>query len=355
MSYPLQRLRCAAAVSGPSGLALAQPPATLVLTPPSADPPAAISVEPVVPDLLARINTARPAPGSASFEDGWDPLLARVQTLLDRAHFSPGVIDGRPGANTEKAVASFRAAMGLPGGGIDEALLDALLARDAAPAFVAHVIQPEEVEGPFAATPRGFAAQAQRKSLPFASRAEALAERFHMDESLLRLLNPDADFGAGTEILVAMPRTPLNQPVLAIEVDKGLKQIRAFGPEGAMLAVYPITIGSAEHPAPSGEHSVRAVAVNPVYIYDPKRLPSFGDIGLGRLTIPPGPNNPVGLVWIALSLDSYGLHGTPAPALIGKTFSHGCIRMTNWDALELARAVQIGAPVRFIEAVEPEG
>jgi lipoprotein-anchoring transpeptidase ErfK/SrfK len=121
-----------------------------------------------------------------------------------------------------------------------------------------------------------------------------------------------------------------------------------------MIAFYPATIGSSEARSPSGDHTVRAVAFNPTYHYDPERLPTFGQRDHGALTIPPGPNGPVGSVWIALSADTYGIHGAPQPQLVSKTQSHGCVRLTNWDAEELGRAVTQGIPVRFVDSATAE-
>jgi lipoprotein-anchoring transpeptidase ErfK/SrfK len=131
--------------------------------------------------------------------------------------------------------------------------------------------------------------------------------------------------------------------VTKIEVDKTKRQIRAYGGGDVLLAVYPATVGSSERPAPAGEWEVRTTAPNPTYTYDPSRL-TFGKTSNGKLTIKPGPNNPVGVVWIDLSKPHYGIHGTPEPSTIGKTQSHGCIRLTNWDAAELAQMVSPGLP-----------
>ena len=178
---------------------------------------------------------------------------------------------------------------------------------------------------------------------------QALAERFHMDEALLKSLNPNADFSvAGTQIVVAaLGSDRLKVPVSRIEVDKTKRQVRAYGPADLLVAVYPATVGSTDRPAPEGEWAVRTVATNPTYTYDPTRL-TFGKASNGKLTIPPGPNNPVGSTWIDLTKDTYGIHGTPDPRLVGKTASHGCVRLTNWDVRQLSLAVKKGTKVAFV-------
>ena len=169
-----------------------------------------------------------------------------------------------------------------------------------------------------------------------------------MDPALLKSLNPDADFSAaGTKIVVAaLGPDKLPGTVTRIEVDKTRRQVRAFGGD-VLLAVYPATVGSVERPAPDGEWAVRTVAANPTYTYDPSRL-TFGKASNGKLTIPPGPNNPVGSTWIDLTMETYGIHGTPDPRLVGKTASHGCVRLTNWDVRQLSQAVKKGTVVDFV-------
>jgi lipoprotein-anchoring transpeptidase ErfK/SrfK len=284
-----------------------------------------------------------------------NPTLVRAQVLLARAHFSPGAIDGQDGGNLRNAVAAYRRAQGLPGDGpqagqIDEAVWQALTRTDTGPAVVSYVITPDDVAGPFLpAVPTDYAEMSKLPALGYASPQEALAEKFHMDPALLAALNPAADFGkAGQAILVAAaPDDTLQAPVAAVEVDKTARQVRAFAADGRLLAVYPATVGSTERPAPSGAFTVKGVARNPDYTYDPKRL-TFGDRSLGKLTIKPGPNNPVGVAWIDLSLPTYGIHGTPDPKLVGKVASHGCVRLTNWDVRALASAVKPGVKVRFV-------
>jgi lipoprotein-anchoring transpeptidase ErfK/SrfK len=169
-----------------------------------------------------------------------------------------------------------------------------------------------------------------------------------MDEALLKALNPGADFStAGTRLVVAaLGADKLSAPVTRIEVDKTRRQVRAYNGE-TLLAVYPATVGSTERPAPEGEWAVRTVAPNPTYTYDPSRL-TFGKAGEGKLTIKAGPNNPVGSTWIDLTKDTYGIHGTPDPRLVGKTASHGCVRLTNWDVRQLSQAVKKGTVVAFV-------
>lgn len=283
------------------------------------------------------------APQNARFDAG----MVRIQVLLDRAHFSPGVIDGYDGSNVRKAVSAYQEANNLPVNGLaDDTLLTRLEQADNAPALVAYTLTEEDVRGPFVDVPSDLEAMSRLERVGYESAEEAVAEKFHMDDDLLRTLNPGVDFTqAGAEIVVANGGGELNTQVASVEVDVSAGSVRAYDASNQLVAFYPATIGSGDAPAPIGEHTVRGVAFDPTYRYDPERLPTFGQRDHGALDIAAGPNNPVGAVWIALSADTYGIHGAPNPSQVSKTQSHGCIRLTNWDAVELGRAVRPGVTV----------
>ncbi len=301
-------------------------------------------------------SPAKTAPAPALSAATRRDLTIRAQVLLDRAHFSPGVIDGREGSNMRNAISAFETAHGLTADGtLDDAVWTQLTTSDARPALTDYVISDDDVKGPFLpVVPSNFKAMAKLERLSYGSPREMLAERFHMDAALLAALNPGVDFTqAGVRITVAATAADaLAGQVARIEVDKGLRQVRAFDAAGKLLAVFPATVGSTERPAPDGTWAVSGITLDPNYRYDPSRL-TFGNAKGGKLTIPPGPNNPVGSVWIALTKETYGIHGSPDPKLVGKTASHGCVRLTNWDARELAKATRKGAVVAFVGTEAP--
>jgi lipoprotein-anchoring transpeptidase ErfK/SrfK len=235
-------------------------------------------------------------------------------------------------------------------GKLDPEVWMRLTGADPAPAVVKYTLTAEDVAGPFIGqVPKDMADQARLESLGYADAAEALGEKFHMDPALLKALNPEADLtAAGTVLLVAAPRTGELSEVASIEIDKAEREVRAYDAGGKLVALYPASVGSTERPAPTGTWAVNTVAPRPVYYYDPKRLTFGRDEAKGKLKIAAGPNNPVGSTWIDLTKDTYGIHGSPDPEIIGKRQSHGCVRLTNWDAAELGKAVKKGTKVTFV-------
>jgi lipoprotein-anchoring transpeptidase ErfK/SrfK len=282
---------------------------------------------------------------------GVSPTVIKAQVLLDRARFSPGEIDGKEGDNFKKAIRAFATDQGLPPtDGLTDELWQKLNATSTDPAVTEYVITDDDMRGPFATSiPAKMEEMKDLTALAYASAREKIAEKFHMSQELLAALNPRQKFeNAGDKIVVANVATrDLPQKAARIEVDKSLQRLSVFGRDQRLIAVYPATAGSAEKPAPSGRLKVTAVTKNPTYRYNPAY--AFKGVRTSKpFTIKPGPNNPVGAVWIGLSSEGYGIHGTADPSKVSKTESHGCVRLTNWDALALASAVAKGTPVDFI-------
>ncbi|HWQ87089.1 L,D-transpeptidase [Brevundimonas sp.] len=310
---------------------------------PAASAPDATGAEPLPPLAPAGEETGAPAAPTPP-----DPGLVRLQILLDRTPFSPGMIDGLAGDNTRQAIAAYRKANNLgEGDAADAALLQHLAAADTGRVMAQYVLTAADVAGPFSPPSTGDLSDLARSGVHYASARERLAERYHITEALLQGLNPGVDFRrAGQTIIVpAVTDTPL-AGVARIVVDKTERSARAYDASGKLLAFYPATIGSSERPAPSGTVTVTGVAPEPNYTYDPSRVTY--DRGTEKIVVPAGPNNPVGTVWIDLSRDTYGIHGSPDPSKIGKTASNGCVRLTNWDAEQLAAGVRPGVVVRFV-------
>ncbi|MBU2191862.1 MAG: L,D-transpeptidase [Alphaproteobacteria bacterium] len=275
--------------------------------------------------------------------------VAALQVLLDRRGASPGVIDGRFGSNVDKAIIAYRAITRENLKSTDSAGIKKALAESGGDPFTTYTITPQDAAGPYVASvPSDYGEKAKLERLSFTSVPEALAERFHMDEDYLKALNPGANFNRpGTIIRVANIGTPAKREVARIVADKGKKQVFAYDADNKLIVAYPATIGSTDTPSPTGTHAVTRIAVDPNYTYNPNLNFKQGENNK-ILTIPPGPNGPVGSIWIALDKPTYGIHGTPDPAKIGKTESHGCVRLTNWDAQELAKIVKPGVNVEFI-------
>jgi lipoprotein-anchoring transpeptidase ErfK/SrfK len=309
---------------------------------------------------LTGSQAPQPARPAAPDQDVVDWL--EVQTLLGKAAFSPGEIDGKGGENTAKALRAFQASRRLEATGLpDVPTLDALRAASDGVVLVEYVVTADDVAGPFTPQiPGDLMAKGELQALGYADVAEKLAERFHASPQLLRELNPGARFEAGERLRVpAVPplelppysgeRKPADAPPLlaaVVEVVAETGTLTARDAEGAILLHAPVTTGGENDPLPAGEWTVTTVLYQPKFHYNPALFwdanPSHA-----KTVIAPGPNNPVGLIWVDIDKEHWGLHGTPEPARIGYSHSHGCVRLTNWDAVRLAGLVDRGTRVLF--------
>ncbi|GGZ12114.1 L,D-transpeptidase family protein [Novosphingobium colocasiae] len=340
------------------------------------------------PDPLAAHD---PRPGEplppAQADDRPRPVM-QMQVVLDRLGFTPGVIDGAEGLSTRNAIAGFQEAHDLDvTGKIDDATLAALRPWANIPATRVVTIPADFAAGPFAPTPPKPEDQAKLPALAYQSLDEKLAERFHTTVAVLRTLNPQpgarpapplppgvsedarSTFRAGQQIRVPnvghdrtdaarvndaawlgtlrMLGVSTDQPEAdKIVVSKSKGTLKAFDKQGKLVAMYTATMGSRHDPLPLGEWKVNGLARNPDFVYNPKLFWDVSD-DKQKLHLPPGPNGPVGVAWIDLSKEHYGIHGTPEPATIGRAESHGCVRLTNWDVARLAQMVHPGTQVLF--------
>ena len=274
--------------------------------------------------------------------------MIRLQVLLDRASASPGWIDGLAGPSTERAISAFEKMRGLEiDGQVDEEVWS-LLTKDSADVIQTYEITEEDAGRKLIddVEPGEYEAMKGLECLCYHRHSEALAEKFHMDEELLKTLNPDADFSkAGQSILVTAPGKRPQLSVAKVVVDKSKSQVFGYDADDKLVYAARAAVGSDQTPSPSGDMEVTSVALDPTYTYDAKK--NFGKDEDKIFEIAAGPNGPVGSVWIGLTKPTYGIHGTPHPEKLNTMASHGCVRMTNWDATELAYLVKAGVPVSF--------
>jgi lipoprotein-anchoring transpeptidase ErfK/SrfK len=275
-----------------------------------------------------------------------------LQVLLDRAGFSPGAIDGHLGKNTRRAIKAFQKSRGLqPTSKLDEKTKLTLWQYSGAKALVKHTIDKNDTNGPLTKSiPKDMEDQAKLSRLNYTSMMEALGEKFHSSPKLLKKLNPDKKFVAGEQIVVPNvyggPKPRVGTTVPTIYVSKKENVLTLVTSNGSAIFSAPVTAGSSHDPLPIGNWKVTTIQRNPKFHYNPDL---FWDAkpGDSKATIPAGPNNPVGVAWIDLSKEHYGIHGTPEPTKIGYTSSHGCVRMTNWDVNKLIGYIKPGAKVIF--------
>ena len=276
--------------------------------------------------------------------------LLRAQVLLERQYLSPGEIDGAYGSNMRQALNTFQAQRNLPvTGKLDEATWNALN-TDPSPTLAEYTIAAEDVAGPFQPIPDTMMGKAKLPALGYATALEGLGEKFHASPALLQRLNPGKSLSqAGERIVVpnVSGKQPL-PPAARVVVRDSTKTLQLYDAGGQLLAQYPVSTGSKRDPLPIGNWKINGVHANPVYNYNPKL---FWDAkpGDSKTQIKPGPNNPVGVMWIDLSKPHYGIHGTPVPGHVGKTESHGCIRLTNWSAAEVGAVVSEDTDVELVK------
>lgn len=325
-----------------------------------------------------RSEAARPVPTSGTSDE-----TLTVQVMLDRAGFSPGEIDGRAGANLRRAIAAFQRTKGLgESGQVDEETRRQLTeATGNQPTLIEYVVREADVAGPFTPNiPADLVAQSKLERLNYQSALEAVAERFHASPQLLQRLNARAAIAqAGERIMVPnvepfelpQPPSPAARgrgaeqkataeaasrgrrgatavPAFTITVTKSTSSLTVADPSGRVVFHAPVTTGSEHDPLPIGNWKVTTVQVMPKFHYNPD-LFWDADPSHSKATIPSGPNNPVGVAWIDLSKEHYGIHGTPQPSRVGHVQSHGCVRLTNWDAARVMTWAQPGTPVVFRE------
>ena len=292
-----------------------------------------------LPAMAKKVNDASWTPGTNIDRT----IGTKLQALLNWHHNGVGAVDGYWGKNTKKAMQAFQKANGLS---VTEALntetwqaLTSDKALMTQPVLVSYQLTDADVDIKTTTIPAGATAKAELEGLYYENVIEALAEKFHMSEKYLKTLNPNASFSAGETITVYNPGNPNTAPVSRVVADKTTQTLYAYDDKGTLVASYPTTVGSTATPSPSGTHTVEVKVHEPNYTY----TANDGS----KAILPPGPNNPVGSVWIGLSKPSYGIHGSPDPARISRQASAGCVRLTNWDALALLGVIQDGATVEF--------
>jgi lipoprotein-anchoring transpeptidase ErfK/SrfK len=292
------------------------------------------------------------------------PSVLKTQVLLDRSGFSVGALDGRWGRNTAIALWWFQRSRGINAadpGSLDEPTYRTLAATGGAdqPAVAQHTLTEEDVKGPFVSIPEDVYDKEKLDCLCYETLKEKLAEEFHTTEDFLDRLNPNANFAslkAGDPLFVPNVRGPLtqDQPDIAqVTISIRGNTFNAFDSAGKLVFHSPTTLGSKYDPSPQETVEVQKVTFDPHFHYQPTLFHEVPDSD-PEANLKPGPNSPVGVVWISLSKPHFGIHGTSDPDSIGYASSHGCVRLTNWDARDVAHRIKPGVQVEFVDTRTPQ-
>jgi lipoprotein-anchoring transpeptidase ErfK/SrfK len=305
----------------------------------------------LTPDAVNAAPVSVPITGDAS-----GPSALRTQVLLDRSDFSVGPLDGRWGKNSAVAVFWFQRTHGLPEtGDVDEATYRALAAAGGnAPALKPYAITADDTKGPFVTLPSDVYEKEKLDCLCYETMKEELAEKFHTTQDFLDIVNPDVKFSelkVGDTIVVPNVREPLTADrgdIAQVVISVAGNSFNAFDAAGKLVFHAPTTLGSKYDPSPNETVKVVGIAQNPNFHYQPTLFHEVPDSD-PEAHLKPGPNSPVGVVWMALSKPHFGIHGTSDPDSIGYASSHGCIRLTNWDAEEVSHRISRGVQVQFVD------
>ena len=300
-----------------------------------------------------------------------DGTTFHAQVLLDMAGFPAGVIDGREGSSFKTAVRGFQKSRGLKESGtLDPATRQALLSQNRASTVMVKLSR-EQVAGPFVYPfPKKPEAQAELDAMSYRNMLEKVAEAFHTTPDTIVALNgPTKLIGPGQTL--RLPNVLPSSKDYAGAKDKQAALLTLFNVEGAtpkgksivvdksegtlkvldasekLIAQFPVTTGSGHDPLPLGKWKVTTYAFLPPFHYQPDLFWDVAD-DKDEHRLPPGPNGPVGVAWLDLTKDHYGIHGTGEPQTIGKTQSHGCLRLTNWDVMRVSRMLEPGFSAVFV-------
>jgi len=276
-----------------------------------------------------------------------------IQIGLDDAGFSCGQIDGKWGGMTRQALAAWQQANALKATGEFDPMTAANFPAGEA-SYTNYVVTASDL-AKLTPIPEDWKARSQLSNMWYETILQMVAEKSHASEGLIKTLNPGitnwAGVAAGQSVRMLNISSAKPVPAAKVQVSLSAKTITAYDESGKLIALFPCSIAADKEKRTPGQLTVQTVAVNPNYTFDPVNFPELDDVqkGYGKLIVPPGPKNPVGTAWIGLSRVGYGIHGTPHPDQIGKTFSHGCFRLANWNANCLAQMVTIGTAVEVVE------